>query len=75
MIRNAAFHSFDFDSRFAEIGMKGALAVLQFDEIDHGADLRIDLADLCRVYGRISGVSFEQAFAVAHLVMREVRRD
>lgn len=69
VIRNATTKVFNVRKRFAEIGMKGALAARQFDILDDNGDQTVDFTDLVGSYARIDGVTFEQAFAIAHLVM------
>ena len=69
MLNNATSTRFRTTKRYAEIGMKGALAALQFERLDNDADSAIDLADFVAIYARIQGVTFEQALAVSTLVM------
>ena len=64
MVRNATTSTFEVSRRFAEIGMKGALAALQFAALDDDHDDKMDLDDLCATFGRIRGVTFEQALSI-----------
>lgn len=75
MIRHATTSHFRTERRIAEIGMKGALAALQFEALDVGRDNALDLHDLCATYARINGVNFEQALAIAHLVVNASRAE
>ena len=69
MLRNATSTRFRTTKRYAEIGMKGALAALQFERLDNDSDCAIDLPDLVAIYARIQGVTFQQALAISTLVM------
>ena len=54
--------------RFAEIGMKAAISAVQFERLDNDRDGAIELGDLVQTFARIKGITFEQAYAVAHIV-------
>jgi len=75
MIRNACIKEYSFSGRFAEIGMKAALAAQQFERLDEDFDNHLDLTDLVATYARIGGVTFEQAYAIAHLVMHTASQE
>lgn len=69
MVVNATTSKFDIDRRFAEIGLKSAIAARQFGALDKDRDQLLEAADLCSVFGHIEGTTFEQAYAIAHLIM------
>jgi len=75
MVRNATITRFNVESRFAEIGMKGALAALQFERLDCNQDQKLEIEDLVGTYGRIKGVSFIQAYSIAHLVISAAKEE
>lgn len=69
MIRFDTREKFSVDGRNAELGMKAAIAAAQFDRLDDDDNGMIELEDLVRAFARIPGVEFEQAAAVAQLVL------
>ena len=75
LIRHGTRERFELTRRFAEIGMKGAISSSTFDKLDANKDGQLDVKDLVCTYARIDGVEFDQAFAVAHLVMEEADKD
>ena len=68
MIYNRTREVFDVRTRFAEIGMKAALASLQFHVLDVNGDGVLDTEDLVATYATLHGVTAEEAIAVAKLV-------
>ena len=69
MIRNRVKEKFSVSGRYAEIGMKAANAAAQFARLDHDHTGEIHLWELCNNFAKLRGVTFEQAYAVATLVL------
>ena len=70
MIKNRTREVFDVRRRFAEIGMKAACAVPEFDALDDDMDGVLEVNDLVVNFALLSKdlVNAEQAIAVAKLV-------
>jgi hypothetical protein len=69
MIKNTTRDYFNFDRRNAEIGMKAALTALLFDSVDVNKKGQISTAEVVACLARLQDVTFEQAVAVANLVV------
>ena len=69
MIQNRTREVFDVNARFAEIGMKAALASLQFHLLDADGDGVLDVEDLVTTYATLHDVTAEEAIAVSKLVL------
>jgi len=75
IVRNFTRTTLEFSRRYAEIGLKAALAAQQFRALDASVlegsetDNKIGIVDLCATYAHIEGVTFAQAYAIAHLVL------
>jgi len=74
MLQHATQSSFDVSDGLGTIGMKGALAALEFERLNPDNKDQVTLARLVSIYAKIQSVTFEQAYAVAHLVMDVARR-
>jgi Ca2+-binding EF-hand superfamily protein len=55
--------------------MKAVLASAQFQSLDDDGDGLLQVDDLVRAFAGVGGVSFEQALAMANLVMRAATED
>jgi len=75
MIRNRTRENFDINSRFAEIGMKAALAALQFSKVDHDTDAVLEVEDLVVAFARLHGITAEQAIAISKVVLAQADKD
>lgn len=69
MIQNRTREVFDVNARFAEIGMKAALASLQFHVLDVDGDGVLDVEDLVAIFATLHDITAEEAIAVAKLVL------
>lgn len=69
MIRFDTRETFSVNARNAEIGMKAAISAADFNLLDLNNDGEIEMAELVRTFARIPGIEFEQAAAVARLVL------
>ena len=68
MIQHRTREVFDVNARLAEIGMKAALASLQFRGLDVNGNGVLQVDDLVATYATMHGVTAEEAIAVAKLV-------
>jgi len=75
MIRNRTRETFDIQGRYAEIGMKAALAAMQFHRIDDDADGVIEVEDLVVAFAHLHGVTAEQAVAIGRVVLAHADKD
>lgn len=69
MIKNKVREAFKVDRRYADIALKAALAANSFAHLECNDDHTIDAASLCSAFACINEVNFEQAWAMAHLVL------
>merc|ERR1719362_1886690 len=74
MLKNATYSRFDAADGLGIIGLKGALAALQFERLDPRNTDQVTLAGLVSAYARINSMTFERAYAAAHLVMDLAKR-
>ena len=58
-------------SEFAEIGMKAALAAATYRSFDPDNNGSIEAVDIVRVFAHVEGVSWEQAHAIAHMILAD----
>lgn len=58
-------------SEFAEIGMKAALLAATYRSFDPDNNGTIEAVDIVRVFAHVEGVSWEQAHAIAHMIMAD----
>ena len=69
LIKNSTREQFKYEQHLAEIGMKAALTVGSFVQLDSSSDGQLDMEELVEAFARIPGMSFEQAFAISHLIL------
>jgi len=74
MLRNATTSTFDVSARLGTIGLKAALAALEFERLGPDKTDQVKLATLVSVYGKIRDMTFQQAYAAAHLVIALARK-
>ena len=60
---------------FAEMGIKAAVAVNSFNQIDKGKDGRLIFKDLVQVFGAAPDVSYEKASQIAKCVLADAAKD
>merc|ERR1719210_1879215 len=62
MLRNATQSYFKVSDRLGVIGLKGALAALQFERLDPDNTNHVTLARLVSIYAKVTTMTFEQAY-------------
>lgn len=67
MIKRRTRESFKVERRYADVGLKAALAVQSYSTL--GQHDAIEAEDLCAAFARIGEVTFEQAWAITNLVL------
>jgi len=75
IITNKTKEKVDANGELAEIGMKAAMAALQFGELDPDKGGTIDLIDIAKAFGKIKGVSPRQAYNMAWTVIDYADKD
>ena len=58
-------------SEFAEIGMKAALAACSYRTFDPDNNGSIEAIDIVKVFAHVEGVSWQQAHAIAHMILAD----
>ena len=71
MLRNKRQEIVSKKSEFAEIGMKAALAAASYRSFDPDNNGSIEAVDIVKVFAHVEGVSWEQAHAIAHMILAD----
>jgi hypothetical protein len=71
VLRNKRLELVSKRSEFAEIGMKAALAAATYRSFDPDNNGSIEAIDIVRVFAHVEGVSWEQAHAIAHMILED----
>ena len=71
VLRNKRQEIVSKKSEFAEIGMKAALAAASYRSFDPDNNGSIEAVDIVKVFAHVEGVSWEQAHAIAHMILAD----
>ena len=69
LLRNKRQEVVSKRSEFAEIGMKAALAAATYRSFDPDNNGTIEAVDIVKVFAHVEGVSWQQAHAIAHMIL------
>ena len=71
VLRNKRQELVSKKSEFAEIGMKAALAAASYKHFDPDNNGSIEAVDIVKVFAHVEGVSWQQAHAIAHMILAD----
>ena len=71
VLRNKRQELVSKKSEFAEIGMKAALAAASYRQFDPDNNGSIEAVDIVKVFAHVEGVTWQQAHAIAHMILAE----
>ena len=75
LLRNKRQELVSKKSEFAELGMKAALAATTYRQFDPDNNGAIDPVDIVKVFAHVEGVSWEQAHAIAYMILEDADTD
>ena len=75
MLKNKARETVTATSEFAEVGMTAAIAATQFGIFDPDGNGKLEHADIATIFTRVDGISAEQAYCIADLVLKGADKD
>jgi len=75
MIKNRTREFYNVEQRYAEIGLQALQRAIQFKAIDEDNDGQLEIDDVVQSLAKIKDITFDQAFAVAHLILERADND
>ena len=71
VLRNKRDELTSRESAFRELGMRAALSVKQFHQINDGTPGDLNLTDLVKVFGEVEGVSRQRSLEIAKTILQK----